>query len=190
MGLDFVPASTGGMGTELEHKTLESQFRFSLLTANDAHFIIEVLLGPDCHQRQSLLRLVLLTSAFFNCHGFRSSSFSSFSFFNEMLIFHFSASEVHEGQGAVRCVVCVHGTRLFGQHPPTPRSLRIQQGGSEGGDDTQRSAKQTARSAPTPTAIPVVDDICVGVFCISFGIRPAVAARPARSAPVNTMAVS
>ncbi|GBL70900.1 hypothetical protein AVEN_161529-1, partial [Araneus ventricosus] len=43
MGLDFLPASTGGMGPELAHKTLESQLRFALLTANDAFFIIEVL---------------------------------------------------------------------------------------------------------------------------------------------------
>ncbi|GBM54027.1 hypothetical protein AVEN_185629-1, partial [Araneus ventricosus] len=42
MGLDFVPASGGGMGPELPHKTLESQFRFSLITANVAFFIIEV----------------------------------------------------------------------------------------------------------------------------------------------------
>ncbi|GBO31764.1 hypothetical protein AVEN_269239-1 [Araneus ventricosus] len=41
MGLDFVLAISGGMGTELAHKTLESQFRVSLLTANDAFFIIE-----------------------------------------------------------------------------------------------------------------------------------------------------
>ncbi|GBL85767.1 hypothetical protein AVEN_193210-1 [Araneus ventricosus] len=41
MGLDFVPASTGGMGPELTHKVLECQFRISLLTANDAFFIIE-----------------------------------------------------------------------------------------------------------------------------------------------------
>ncbi|GBL82339.1 hypothetical protein AVEN_252500-1 [Araneus ventricosus] len=43
MGLEFVAASTGGMGPELSHKTLEYQFRFSLLNANDAFFIIEVL---------------------------------------------------------------------------------------------------------------------------------------------------
>ncbi|GBM19949.1 hypothetical protein AVEN_164894-1 [Araneus ventricosus] len=43
MSLDFVPADTGGIGPEHAHKTLESQFRFSLLTANDAFFIIEVL---------------------------------------------------------------------------------------------------------------------------------------------------
>ncbi|GBL94483.1 hypothetical protein AVEN_235588-1 [Araneus ventricosus] len=43
MCLDFVPASRVGMGPELAHKTLESQFRFSLLTANHALFIIEVL---------------------------------------------------------------------------------------------------------------------------------------------------
>ncbi|GBM32503.1 hypothetical protein AVEN_156597-1 [Araneus ventricosus] len=43
MGLDFVPAITGGMGPNLAHKTLESQFRLSLLTENDAFFIIEVL---------------------------------------------------------------------------------------------------------------------------------------------------
>ncbi|GBM96668.1 hypothetical protein AVEN_29486-1 [Araneus ventricosus] len=47
MGLDFVPASTGGMEPSLAHKTLESQFRFSLISANDAFFM-----GPDCHQRQ------------------------------------------------------------------------------------------------------------------------------------------
>ncbi|GBO14491.1 hypothetical protein AVEN_74097-1 [Araneus ventricosus] len=45
---------------------------------------------------------VRITSAFFNGHSFRLSSFSSFSFFNETLIFHWSASEVHEGQVAVR----------------------------------------------------------------------------------------
>ncbi|GBN29468.1 hypothetical protein AVEN_151826-1 [Araneus ventricosus] len=39
--LDFVPASTGRMEPELARKTLESQFRVSLLTANDAFFIIE-----------------------------------------------------------------------------------------------------------------------------------------------------
>ncbi|GBM09063.1 hypothetical protein AVEN_87675-1 [Araneus ventricosus] len=43
MGFHFVPASTGGMGPELGHKTLESQFRFSLLIAIDAFFIVEVL---------------------------------------------------------------------------------------------------------------------------------------------------
>ncbi|GBM86898.1 hypothetical protein AVEN_161986-1, partial [Araneus ventricosus] len=37
MGLDFVLASTGGMGTA--HKTLESQFRDS--DSKDAFFIIE-----------------------------------------------------------------------------------------------------------------------------------------------------
>ncbi|GBL97041.1 hypothetical protein AVEN_254091-1 [Araneus ventricosus] len=108
--LDFVPATTCGMGTELAHKTLESQFRFPLLTANDAFFIIcRGLLGLDCPQRQwkeiqmnelslltqnirirgvayllssffeeflaGLLRLVLLTSAFFNCHSFLLSPF-------------------------------------------------------------------------------------------------------------------
>ncbi|GBM10663.1 hypothetical protein AVEN_7934-1 [Araneus ventricosus] len=41
--LSLVPATTGGMGPELAHKTLESQFRFSLLTANDVFFTIEVL---------------------------------------------------------------------------------------------------------------------------------------------------
>ncbi|GBN46044.1 hypothetical protein AVEN_209684-1 [Araneus ventricosus] len=41
MGSDYVFASTGGMEPELAHKTLESQFRVSLLTANDAFFIIE-----------------------------------------------------------------------------------------------------------------------------------------------------
>ncbi|GBN80042.1 hypothetical protein AVEN_212781-1 [Araneus ventricosus] len=43
MGLDFVSDSTGGMGPKFAHKTLESQFRLSLLTANDVFFIIEVL---------------------------------------------------------------------------------------------------------------------------------------------------
>ncbi|GBL76010.1 hypothetical protein AVEN_234324-1 [Araneus ventricosus] len=43
MGLDFAPASTSGMGAEFAQKTLESQFRFFLLTGNDAFFIIEVL---------------------------------------------------------------------------------------------------------------------------------------------------
>ncbi|GBO01219.1 hypothetical protein AVEN_203790-1 [Araneus ventricosus] len=43
MGLDFDPASTVEMRPEIAHKTLESQFRFSLLTVNDAFFIIEVL---------------------------------------------------------------------------------------------------------------------------------------------------
>ncbi|GBN60376.1 hypothetical protein AVEN_70757-1, partial [Araneus ventricosus] len=41
MGLDFAVASTGGMGPKLAHKALESQFRVSLLTANDAFFIVE-----------------------------------------------------------------------------------------------------------------------------------------------------
>ncbi|GBN80492.1 NPC intracellular cholesterol transporter 1 [Araneus ventricosus] len=41
MGLDFVLASTGGMGPELAHKILEFQFRVSLITVNDAFFIIE-----------------------------------------------------------------------------------------------------------------------------------------------------
>ncbi|GBN22656.1 hypothetical protein AVEN_11253-1 [Araneus ventricosus] len=40
-GWDFVLASTGGLGPELAHKTLESQFHVSLLTTNDAFFIIE-----------------------------------------------------------------------------------------------------------------------------------------------------
>ncbi|GBM59550.1 hypothetical protein AVEN_63065-1 [Araneus ventricosus] len=43
MGLDFVPASIGRIGPEFAHKPLESRLRFSLLTANDAFFIIEVL---------------------------------------------------------------------------------------------------------------------------------------------------
>ncbi|GBO43562.1 hypothetical protein AVEN_140972-1 [Araneus ventricosus] len=43
MGLVSVPASTDGVGPELAYKALESQFRFSWLTANDAFFIIEVL---------------------------------------------------------------------------------------------------------------------------------------------------
>ncbi|GBM69743.1 hypothetical protein AVEN_75386-1 [Araneus ventricosus] len=38
-----VPASTSGMGPELPHRTLESRFSFSLLSANDAFVIIEVL---------------------------------------------------------------------------------------------------------------------------------------------------
>ncbi|GBM26674.1 hypothetical protein AVEN_241330-1 [Araneus ventricosus] len=42
MGLDFVRASTGGMLSELAYETLELQFRFSLLTANDIFFITEV----------------------------------------------------------------------------------------------------------------------------------------------------
>ncbi|GBM90264.1 hypothetical protein AVEN_248027-1 [Araneus ventricosus] len=43
IGLDFVLASTGGMAPVFAHKTLEFQFRFPLLTANDAFFIIEVI---------------------------------------------------------------------------------------------------------------------------------------------------
>ncbi|GBN36755.1 hypothetical protein AVEN_60938-1 [Araneus ventricosus] len=43
MGLDFVPASIGGMEPEIAHKTLESQSYISLFTANDVFFIIEVL---------------------------------------------------------------------------------------------------------------------------------------------------
>ncbi|GBO27621.1 hypothetical protein AVEN_239945-1 [Araneus ventricosus] len=39
--MDLVLASKGGMGPELAYKTLESQFHVSLLTANDAFFIIE-----------------------------------------------------------------------------------------------------------------------------------------------------
>ncbi|GBN10476.1 hypothetical protein AVEN_187276-1, partial [Araneus ventricosus] len=42
-GFDFIQVSTGGMGPEIAHKTLESKFHFSLLTANDAFLIIEVL---------------------------------------------------------------------------------------------------------------------------------------------------
>ncbi|GBO12413.1 hypothetical protein AVEN_70717-1, partial [Araneus ventricosus] len=41
MGSDFVLTSSGGMGPDLAHETLESQFRVSLLTANDAFFIVE-----------------------------------------------------------------------------------------------------------------------------------------------------
>ncbi|GBM54223.1 hypothetical protein AVEN_142273-1 [Araneus ventricosus] len=53
MGLDFAPANTDGMGLELAHKILESQFRFSLFTANDAFILpYRVPLDPDCHQRQ------------------------------------------------------------------------------------------------------------------------------------------
>ncbi|GBM00860.1 hypothetical protein AVEN_140136-1, partial [Araneus ventricosus] len=119
MGLDFFSASTGGMVPEFAHKTLESQFRLSLFTANDDFFIIEVLwvqIVISVKERKfkrmslvfrfrslatffffvellaSLLHLVLLTSAFFNCHRFHLSSSSSFSFFIEMLIFHWSAT--------------------------------------------------------------------------------------------------
>ncbi|GBN08369.1 hypothetical protein AVEN_55592-1 [Araneus ventricosus] len=59
MGLDFVPASTCGMGPEFAHKTLEFQFRVSLIIVNDQsnHCNDHILhyrgaLGPDCHQRQ------------------------------------------------------------------------------------------------------------------------------------------
>ncbi|GBN65890.1 hypothetical protein AVEN_135670-1 [Araneus ventricosus] len=42
MGFYFIPASTGEIGPELAHETLESQLPFSLLTANDTFFIIEI----------------------------------------------------------------------------------------------------------------------------------------------------
>ncbi|GBM90686.1 hypothetical protein AVEN_217560-1 [Araneus ventricosus] len=75
MGLDFFPASACGMEPELAHIALESQFRFSLLTANDAFYIIEVLwmqivisvniailvcskLGTICHDKSASLQQV------------------------------------------------------------------------------------------------------------------------------------
>ncbi|GBM10231.1 hypothetical protein AVEN_177498-1 [Araneus ventricosus] len=61
MSLYFVLASTGGMVPKLAYKTLESQFRVSLLTANDASFIIEDLWDQIAISVNTLRRLTRLS---------------------------------------------------------------------------------------------------------------------------------